>query len=303
MGATTTLMVPSTKDSSLSCGYSEASREIVARRVLGKIRMNEWNNIHLQRPLYRSKEQRRDQIKDDKGTWFRSMGATATLMVPCTKDSYLAKKLRIILTSVQGPRGTSVKVVEKPGPALMSGIAVNNPFLPSDCRREDCPQIGAGEECLGKCGREGVLYKAVCLKCGGEDEEDGEDVDGDNHGVTAQYIGESSRTLYVRRKQHVSDYNFCSKRRTGVDDKRTSFMWDHNVAAHGGDLNMDPMKDFQFSVISTYKDPLTRQVTEAVKIQRAMDTKTFQAGGEVIQVIPLNRRSEHFAPISRRQEE
>ena len=120
-------------------GYSENSREVVARRTLGKIRMNEWNNKHLNRPLYRTKEQRKNILKEDKGTWFRKMGATSTLMVPTTKDSFLAKKLRIILASNPGPRGTSTKVVEVPGPALFTGIAVNNPFQPEGCRREDCP--------------------------------------------------------------------------------------------------------------------------------------------------------------------
>ena len=104
-------------------------------------------------------------MKEDKGTWFRKMGATSTLMVPTTKDSALAKKLRVILASTSGPRGTSTKVVEVPGPTLYSGIAVNNPFLPEDCRRLDCPRVASGEPCLGKCARERVLYQAVCAKC------------------------------------------------------------------------------------------------------------------------------------------
>ena len=70
-------------------------------------------------------------------------------MVPATRDSVLAKRLRVILASTSGPRGTSTKVVEVPGPAIFSGIAVNNPFLPEDYRRPDCPQVASGEPCLG----------------------------------------------------------------------------------------------------------------------------------------------------------
>ena len=87
-------------------GYGENTREIVARRTLGKVRMNEWNHKHLKRPLYRSKEERSNCVREDKSTWFRKMGATTRLMVPTTKNSFLAKKLRIILVTTPGPRGT-----------------------------------------------------------------------------------------------------------------------------------------------------------------------------------------------------
>ena len=143
----------------------EKFREIVAKKVLEKIKMNEWNNKYLRRLLNRSKEQRKNNIKEDKGTWFRKMGATSTLMVPATRESELAKKLRIILTSSSGPRGTTTKVVEVPGPAIFTGLAVNNPFLPEECRRVDCPQLSSDEPCKGKCSKERVLYKAFCSKC------------------------------------------------------------------------------------------------------------------------------------------
>ena len=109
-------------------GYSQQTREIVARRVVGKLEMNEFNRIHLGRPLYRTKEERRENDKPDKSTWFRSQGATTTLMVPSTAGSELAKRLRLVVNTTTGPRGTSVKVVEKPGKPIMAGSSSNNPF-------------------------------------------------------------------------------------------------------------------------------------------------------------------------------
>ena len=80
-------------------------------------------------------------------------------------------------------------------------------------------------------------------------------------------------------------------------------MWDHIVSSHGGNLNINPQDDIKFTVITTYRDPLTRQIAEAAKIQRAMDTNTFQSqGGDVIKVNSMNRKSEHFAPLQRRQD-
>ena len=117
-------------------------------------------------------------------------------MVPTTQNSFLAKKLRMILATTPGPRGTSIKVVEVPEPALFSGISLNNPFLPDGCRREDCPQVASGEPCKGKCAKEGILYQAVCDLCRRGDNEDQD--------VISQYIGETSRTLYVRTIQPLA---------------------------------------------------------------------------------------------------
>ena len=121
----------------------------------------------------------------------------------------------------------------------------------------------------------------------------------------SQYIGESLRTLYVRRKQHIADFKYCSKKRnnnsTITEEGRSSFMWDHVQEVHGGEEDMDP-ENFRFSVISSFKDPLTRQLTEAVKIKRALDSGSFQSqGGDIIQVHSMNRKAEYFAPLERRQ--
>ena len=204
----------------------------------------------------------------DRGTWFRAMGATTTLMVPTTIGSLLAKKLKVILSSTSGLRGTSCKVVAKPGPAFLSGITVNNPFLPDDCRRTKCPLTSAGVCCREKCGQEGVLYKAVCTRC---PEDPG----------FQQYIGETSRTIFVRRQQHLADYRLCSRRPQPqtpwhqMEDKKSSFMWDHQMDVHQGSSAIHPETDFAFTVVTSFKDPLTRQIAEAVKIQRALDHGTF----------------------------
>ena len=120
-----------------------------------------------------------------------------------------------------------------------------------------------------------------------------------------QYIGESSRTVHVRRQQHLADYRYCAKKhqtgRRQEDDPRTSFMWDHQLEAHGGDHSINPEADFAFNVVNSHKDPLTRQIAEAVKIQRALDSRTFQSSGnKILKIKPLNRRSEHFAPQERK---
>ena len=123
------------------------------------------NNEHLQRPLYRSKAQRAEVMKPDKVSWFRKEGATATLTVPETKNSELAKRLRLAVAQISGPKGTSVKIIEKPGPPLLQGIALKNPFRTQGCPREGCPLVKSGKPCLGKCSLEGITYIATCRHC------------------------------------------------------------------------------------------------------------------------------------------
>ena len=78
-----------------------------------------YNLKNLNRPIYRTKQERRLIIKEDKSTWFRSSGATATMAIPATKDSRLAKLLREVVRRNPGPIGTSVKIVERPGPQFL----------------------------------------------------------------------------------------------------------------------------------------------------------------------------------------
>ena len=73
--------------------------------------MNQFNLKHLGKPLYRSKEERKNVIKKDKSNWFRAEGATTTITVPTTNNSFLAKQLKEVLARNQGPRGTWTNIL------------------------------------------------------------------------------------------------------------------------------------------------------------------------------------------------
>ena len=95
-------------------------REIVARRCLERHSNNLKNLEDSERTLYCSFEMRKEVIKEVKATWFRAHGASATVIVPWTSDSTQARKLRKVIETSKGPRGTNVKDVEKPGQTIMS---------------------------------------------------------------------------------------------------------------------------------------------------------------------------------------
>ena len=183
-------------------GYLEAVRRTVATGILAKRETNLENLRNLDRPLYRSKEERRKATKDDKATWFRKGGDTATIMVSSNQGSALAKGIRELLQVVKGPIGTSVKVTERPGRTIHTGIAPNNPFLRPKCHRDDCPYAVAGELCKERCLAVGLIYKGTCMIC--EQHQDDDTVPEEDR-TREIYIGESSRTLYSRVQEHIRD--------------------------------------------------------------------------------------------------
>ena len=108
--------------------YPEEVRRMVGVRIMARRNTNLKNLEDLGRPLYRDKATRRAVPKKDKATWFRGSGATATIMVPTTPGSALAKGIRTLLLQAGGPIGTQTKVLEHPGSNIHQGISPNNPF-------------------------------------------------------------------------------------------------------------------------------------------------------------------------------
>ena len=82
--------------------------------------------------------------------------------------------------------GISIKIVEKAGikiGSLLPGLKENE-----DCGRGDCFIHSSGGK--GNCDRESVVYRGQCVTCR-------------NMGRESLYVGESSRSGYVRGKQHM----------------------------------------------------------------------------------------------------
>ena len=76
-------------------------------------------------------------------------------------------------------------------------------------------------------------------------------IDSDEKGV---YVGESSRSLYERTKEHWND---------AVKDAPDSHMRKHWVECHP---DMKEIPKFRFKIVKSFKDSLSRQVAESVRI-------------------------------------
>ena len=109
------------------------------------------------------------------------------------------------------------------------------------CDNTDCLPCEGGRGKGGNCEGGGVNYELECQLCP------------DNN--KSIYLGESSRNLYTRSKEHLSSY------RSGLS---TSFIAKHQENAHRG---QEP--SYKARVITSTRDCLSRQVREAVLIRRS----------------------------------
>ena len=76
-------------------------------------------------------------------------------------------------------------------------------------------------------------------------------------------------------------------------------MMDHTRQFHEG--HMDVKGDYNISVLSSHRDPLSRQSTEAVRIARALKSGIHtDPRGKEVKITSLNRKGKFFSPLERR---
>ena len=197
---------------------------------------------------YRKVERRKEKRRKSKN-WNKKGGCTAPIIVPATPNSELANMLREV-AKAQANKNFKFKIVEKGGKTIEKSVMTANPIGGTGCNKEDCPACRTGNSKL--CHVCNVCYTIKCKPC--ED---------------AVYFGESHRNLYSRGQEHIKKLE---------KKEESSFMFRHQMEKHGS----NPV-EFEMKVVKTFRDPLSRQVTEAVLI------KNHQ--GEL-----LNSKSEFYQP-------
>ena len=105
------------------------------------------------------------------------------------------------------------------------------------CGKEDCP-VCRKEGGSKMCHKGNINYENKCNLC----------VD-----VDVKYFGDSARNLYTRAKEHERKF---------MKGDENSFMHKHQTECH-----KDEKPDWTFKVLKTFKDPLSRQVGEAMLIK------------------------------------
>ena len=232
-------------------GYNENYRRSClahALRIYDRMRKEDEQDI---RPLHRPRdwnlEERRINKKKKKHSWSTQGGYTAPILIPATPNSELLHLLRAVAEEEAVP-GVRFKVLEKGGTTVQRILQNTNPTATPGCSDRDCVACDVERGGGGKCRKGNTTYQMECLQCEVLANETNKQRD------RTTYIGETSRNLYTRGKEHIYKYQSSNSE---------SFMLQHQEEKH----NCQPAV-FNAKVTGSYRDCLSRQVAEGVAIRR-----------------------------------
>ena len=228
-----------------SAGYSQTFRIDILKQAVARYEGMLGSNREGKQPMYRSKEwikANRNQVglgcgKSGKSNWIAKGGYDTVMFVPATPQSELAQLWRGVVDNFNGP--IKVKIVEEGGRTLKSKLQKSNPRKVIGCVELDCLVCTNGRGEGGDCQRPNVGYKIKCLDCPNN----------------VLYIGETSKSGYLRGLDHVKNYR---------GKKQDCPLWRHAAAEHDGRMDVK----FAKKVVRKFRDPLTRQCNESVRMQR-----------------------------------
>ena len=250
-------------------GYNEKDRESIlmtGMRTYSKLTEQE---ITGDRPFFRSAAYKLNNKKCSKKsksrTWFQKDGKSdqykSVVFVEATPGDRLLKMLRDTEEKYKISDDYRIKFVAKSGVKLRDILQRKNP-LKDKCDDKKCNICEQNIENLNgirnhKCRKNNVVYEAKCNNC-------------DHEGKDRLYHGETARNLYTRSKEH---YNALR------NQNQNSFMHKHIQKEHE---NNPENVSFSWKVIGQFKKPLSRQLFEAIKIDKKEES------------VNLNSKSEYF---------
>jgi hypothetical protein len=200
-----------------------------------------------EKPMYRPRQWRRvdraQEKRKKRDTWYKKGGYESVIFAPVTPKSILKQRYEREVRRI----GLNIKIVEQSGVTLKRQLQRSNPFKEKLCQRQECLICQSGGK--GECNATGVTYELVCQEC------------------KDKYIGETSRSVYSRGKEHLHSLN----RR-----EEQSVMWRHAYLKHGGDI-----PSFLMNVTGIFRDDaMLRQITEAVLIGKVKHNELINTKNE-----------------------
>ena len=205
-------------------------------------------------PLYRDRDwqeqERREQKGKKKKNWFTRGGFDTVIMVNPTPGGELARQLQQVLNNNPGP--VKIKVQEQGGVQVKTRLQKSNPNKTRGCDSTDCLACKHGRGNGGECRRNNVGYVLICDECGGDE---------------VSYVGETGQNVYTRGLRHVTNYK---------GRHPDSPLWKHDQMVHGGNGAVS----FSMKVVKSFRDPLTRQINEAVRISNCSSTTQLNSKTE-----------------------
>ena len=227
--------------------------------------------VNGEKPLYRPRGlilADREKKKGKRYSWWKTENNKHSdiMFVPSTPGGKLMKMLKSRFEEISIDPNFRIKFIKQGGL-----LVKQNPFPTSDCHDAICPickktsvsETGDKPTYRVPCSTESVGYRIVCLTW-------------KQQGKLATYEGETGRPAKVRFSEHIKDLQKNSEH---------SPLFKHQNNYHPGGSN-----NWHFSITSTFRDPLTRQVNEAVRISKLPPSSVLNSKSEINHA-PLNRIS------------
>ena len=176
------------------------------------------------------------------------------LFVPPTPGGELRKELEKREMEINKNSDDRIKMVETGGIKMETMLTNKNPFKRKRCAEKICPLCKNDENEKSKqvipCNTNNVGYKWTCENC-------------ENINVTKIYEGETSRSARIRGKEHLKDLE---------KKNENSALYKHKILEH-------PKENVQYrmKITGIFKDALTRQANEAVRIQQRKPLETLNS--------------------------
>ena len=200
------------------------------------------------KPIYRgrdwNKEERNQKKNNRKLNWYKAglkeIEYKSVLFVPITKGGKLLKEMKKREEEINKNCDERIKIVEGGGVKMKDLLVVKNPFPNTVCEMRKCVLCKNNtKEIKIPCNTNNVGYRLVCETC-------------EDKGFQKIYEGETARSARTRGAEHMRDFN---------KGKLDSAMYKHKQNEHEG----EEIK-YRMEITKKFRDPLTRQANEAVRI-------------------------------------
>ena len=220
------------------------------------------------KPLYRSRdwnsEERIKKKSENKINWWNSSKSKiqykSVMFVIPTPGGELVKELTQREQEMNKNCNERVKFVEKGGQKIKDILGTKKPLDSAKCVQTNCPLCTDSEHVQGDpeggkipCNSNNVGYRWQCLKC-------------KERNKIKMYEGETGRSARIRGLEHVKD----------LEKKRqNSVLFKHVETEHANEV-----VKFKMEITSKFKDALTRQSNEAVRISNRQDFQLLNSKSE-----------------------
>ena len=179
------------------------------------------------------------------------------MFVEQTAGGMLAKMLQEVEDRLASITGYRIRITEMSGSKLCRVLPNTNPWGNQDCLRGDCFTCSQPGEKLENCKERNILYETMCAVCnkeGVEMKQKSQSKWKEFKTMVGVYVGETARSLYERVGEHWQDVQ---------GGKEESHMLKHWQEFHS--LEEDGPR-FKVRKVSSFRDSLTRQISESVRI-------------------------------------